>query len=69
MKKLQLFVLVCGLGLTGAVAHAQLGGNVGDGSCTDSPENPTIVLAAIGSSGAGLAALRVRMRARRSRKQ
>jgi len=40
------------------VAHAQTG-------CTDSPENPTVVLALVGSAGAFLSAARRRLRARR----
>jgi XrtJ-associated TM-motif-TM protein len=39
--------------VTSTVAHAQSG-------CGDSPENPTIVLALLGSVGAGIAALRSR---------
>jgi XrtJ-associated TM-motif-TM protein len=38
--------------------HAQDG-------CTDSPENPTAILAAVGSAGALLASVRVRIKARR----
>jgi XrtJ-associated TM-motif-TM protein len=40
------------------VAHAQTG-------CTDSPENPTAVLALVGSAGAFLASVRRRVKARR----
>ena len=40
------------------MAHAQTG-------CTDSPENPTAVLAVVGSAGALLAAARRRFKARR----
>ena len=40
------------------MAHAQTG-------CTDSPENPTAVLAVVGSAGAFLAAARRRFKARR----
>jgi XrtJ-associated TM-motif-TM protein len=40
------------------VAHAQTG-------CTDSPENPTAVLALVGSAGAFFASARRRMKARR----
>ena len=29
------------------VAHAQIDGGDNDGPCTDSPENPTLVLAAL----------------------
>ncbi len=41
------------------VAHAQSG-------CTDSPENPTAVLALVGSAGAFFASARRRIKARRS---
>jgi XrtJ-associated TM-motif-TM protein len=34
--------------------------------CTDSPENPTVVLALVGSAGAFLSAARARLRARRN---
>jgi len=39
-------------------AHAQPG-------CTNSPENPTAVLAVVGSAGAFFTAVRARIRARR----
>lgn len=39
------------------VAHAQSG-------CTDSPENPTVVLALVGSAGACFASVRRRLKAR-----
>ncbi len=42
-----------------APLHAQTG-------CTDSPENPTVVLALVGSAGAFVASARARIRARRS---
>jgi XrtJ-associated TM-motif-TM protein len=35
--------------------------------CTDSPENPTVVLALVGGAGALFSAVRARMRARRGR--
>jgi XrtJ-associated TM-motif-TM protein len=38
--------------------HAQTG-------CTDSPENPTVVLALVGSAGALFSTVRTRMKARR----
>jgi XrtJ-associated TM-motif-TM protein len=41
------------LAVASTVAHAQSG-------CEDSPENPTIVLALLGSVGAGIAVLRRR---------
>jgi XrtJ-associated TM-motif-TM protein len=34
--------------------------------CTDSPENPTVVLALVGSAGALVSAARSRLRARRN---
>lgn len=37
------------------------------GGCVNSPENPTIVLALIGSAGAFLASARTRIKARRSK--
>jgi XrtJ-associated TM-motif-TM protein len=39
--------------------HAQTG-------CTDSPENPTMVLALVGSAGALFSTVRARMKSRRS---
>ena len=45
--------------------HAQ-GGEITTGDCTDSPENPTVILAAVGSAGAFLASARSRMKARRN---
>ena len=45
--------------------HAQ-GGEIVTGPCDDSPENPTIVLAAVGIAGAGLASVRTRLKVRRS---
>lgn len=43
-----------------AMAHAQSG-------CTDSPENPTVVLALVGSAGAFFASMRTRLKARRKK--
>ena len=40
------------------VAHAQSG-------CTDSPENPTVVLAVVGGAGALFSTVRARLKARR----
>ncbi len=56
--------LICFLGvalfLTVALPlHAQ-------GGCTDSPENPTVVLALVGSAGALFSTLRARTKARRN---
>jgi hypothetical protein len=63
MKKPSL--LLFGFVLLLAVAlplHAQdIGGGAGtDGSCASSPENPTAILAAVGSVGALLTAARAR---------
>jgi len=38
------------------------------GGCVNSPENPTVVLALVGSAGAFLASARARIKARRSSK-
>ena len=38
------------------------------GGCVNSPENPTVVLALVGSAGAFLASARTRIRARRNSK-
>jgi XrtJ-associated TM-motif-TM protein len=65
MKKSSLGLF--GLALLFALAvplHAQDGG-VGTGTCDDSPENPTAILAVVGSAGAFLAAGRARYKARR----
>ena len=40
-------------------AHGQTG-------CSDSPENPTVVLALVGSAGAFFSAARTRLKARRT---
>jgi XrtJ-associated TM-motif-TM protein len=68
MKKILMFTL--GIALLFFVAHplhAQ-GGDVDDsGQCTDSPENPTAILAVVGSAGAFLVSTRTRIKARRNR--
>ena len=59
MNKLLLLSLWCVVLLLVAVPlHAQTG-------CTDSPENPTAVLAIVGSAGAFFASARRRLKARR----
>jgi XrtJ-associated TM-motif-TM protein len=66
MKKRSL--LLFGIALLLAVAlplHGQDGG-VGTGTCDDSPENPTAILAVVGAAGAFLASARARYRARRN---
>ena len=67
MKKPSL--LLFGIALLLAVAlplHGQ-GGGVGNGtgSCDSSPENPTAILAVVGTAGAFLASARARYKARR----
>ena len=41
----------------------------GQTGCTDSPENPTVVLALVGGAGALFSALRARVKARRGSSQ
>lgn len=62
MKKFSLLLIGSAVMLTVALPlHAQ-------GGCVNSPENPTIVLALVGSAGAFLASARRRMKARRESK-
>jgi XrtJ-associated TM-motif-TM protein len=67
MKKVWFLLPIAAFCLLVSAAHAQDGGD-GSGPCTDSPENPTAVLAVVGSLGAGAAALRVRLAARKTKK-
>jgi XrtJ-associated TM-motif-TM protein len=63
MKRSTLVFLGCALLLMiAAPLRAQTG-------CTDSPENPTVVLALVGSAGALFSAVRARVRARRNSSQ
>jgi XrtJ-associated TM-motif-TM protein len=56
MRKIWSYALFCVLFLLGAVRlQAQTG-------CTDSPENPTVVLALMGGVGALFTTMRARMR-------
>jgi XrtJ-associated TM-motif-TM protein len=68
MKK-SLLLLGFALFLSAALPlHAQDGPSgtvVTDGDCTDSPENPTVILAVVGSAGAFLASARSRIKVRR----
>jgi XrtJ-associated TM-motif-TM protein len=65
MKK-SLLLLGFALFLSAALPlHAQGGTIVTDGDCTDSPENPTVILAVVGSAGAFLASARSRIKVRR----
>ncbi len=60
MKKSALLLTGFAVMLTIAVpVHAQ-------GGCVNSPENPTVVLALVGSAGAFLASARARIKARRN---
>jgi XrtJ-associated TM-motif-TM protein len=60
MNKTLLLSLWCViLLLVAAPLHAQTG-------CTDSPENPTVVLALVGSAGALFSTVRARLKARRN---
>lgn len=66
MKKTLLKYLPLVVLAVAAAARAQ-GGDVGSG-CDSSPENPTIILALVGSAGTAGAMLRNRLRARRAKK-
>jgi XrtJ-associated TM-motif-TM protein len=57
-KKLQVLLCSVAVLLVAVPLHAQTG-------CTDSPENPTAVLALVGSAGALFSTVRARMKARR----
>jgi XrtJ-associated TM-motif-TM protein len=62
MKKAALtFLALAAMLLVAAPVHAQTG-------CTDSPENPTVILALVGGAGALLSSLRAHLRSRRSHK-
>ena len=61
MKKSSLLLTGVALLLVTAVpVYAQ-------GGCVNSPENPTVVLALVGSAGAFLASARARIKARRNK--
>ena len=63
MKRSTVAFLGCALLLiVAAPLHAQTG-------CTDSPENPTLVLALVGGAGALFSAVQARARARRNSSQ
>jgi XrtJ-associated TM-motif-TM protein len=63
MKKSTVVFLGCAvMVLVAAPLYAQTG-------CTDSPENPTVVLALVGGAGALFSAVRSRLRARRNSSQ
>jgi XrtJ-associated TM-motif-TM protein len=61
MKKSYLLLAGLAMMLVATIpAHAQ-------GGCVNSPENPTVVLALVGSAGAFLASARTRIKARRNK--
>jgi XrtJ-associated TM-motif-TM protein len=59
MKKIFLFVLVC------AAMFATPTALYSQGGCADSPENPTAILAVVGTAGGFFVLARARFRARR----
>jgi XrtJ-associated TM-motif-TM protein len=63
MKKT--FLLLVGIALLSSVA-LPLYGQGGVVGCDDSPENPTAILAVVGSAGAFFVSVRSRIKARRS---
>ena len=60
MKKSALLLFGLAVCLSTVSMHAQ-------GGCENSPENPTVVLALVGSAGAFVASARTRIRARMNR--
>ncbi|MDQ2832280.1 MAG: PExPT-CTERM protein [Acidobacteriota bacterium] len=65
MKKTNLYLL--GIALLFAVALPALGQGPDDtGGCINSPENPTAILAVVGSAGAFFMSARARLKARRN---
>lgn len=59
MNKTFLFLVFSALFFLAAPLYAQNG-------CADSPENPTVVLALVGSAGALFSAVRARLKTRRN---
>jgi XrtJ-associated TM-motif-TM protein len=57
-SRVRLFLFVAAFVLVAAPVYAQTG-------CTDSPENPTVVLALVGSAGGLFSMVRARVKARR----
>lgn len=58
-------IITCALLLLATASlHAQ-GGIVSGGQCDNSPENPTAILAVVGSASAFFVSARARLRARR----
>lgn len=62
MKKLMMMGLGC------AVVLLVASPLYGQSGCTDSPENPTLVLALVGGAGALYSTVRTRLKARRDKK-
>jgi len=60
MKKT--FLVLAGIALLSSVALPMYGQD----GCVNSPENPTAILAVVGSAGALFASVRTRIKARRS---
>lgn len=60
MKKLALLVFAAAVLSVAAPLHAQ-------GGCVNSPENPTAILAVVGSAGAFFASTRRSIKARRTK--
>lgn len=65
MKKPSLLLFGIALLLAMALPLRAQDGGVNTGDCDDSPENPTAILAVVGTAGALLASARVRYKARR----
>jgi XrtJ-associated TM-motif-TM protein len=61
MKKYAL-LMTCAFALVALPAHAQ-------GNCLDSPENPTLILAGLAGGAYAVSAIRMRVSARRSKKE
>lgn len=68
--KSKLLPLLFGMALLFSIArpaHAQDGpGGIVTGECDDSPENPTAILAVLGSAGAFIVSARARIKAGRN---
>jgi XrtJ-associated TM-motif-TM protein len=64
MKKT--FLVLAGIALLSSVALPLYGQD--PGGCVNSPENPTAILAVVGSAGAFFVSVRTRIKARRNSK-
>lgn len=62
MKKTSLLTALAIAMIAAVPAYAQ-------GGCTDSPENPTLILAGLAGSAYALSSMRTRIRARRAAKK